>query len=104
VGEGRRISKEDGNEKGKEERLSGDRVVENTARASIVACARQAFDAWYSWVGSNHRTPVPQTENRLRRLCEPLRWSTNYYVISISNAALNTLPFSSFSAIVVAMW
>jgi hypothetical protein len=55
VGEGRRISKEDGNEEAKEERMSGDRVVENTARASIVACSREAFDAWYSWVGTKIR-------------------------------------------------
>jgi hypothetical protein len=59
---------------------------------------------WYSWVGSNHRPPVPQTEIRLRRRYDPLRQSANYYVISISNAALSTLPFSSFSVIVVAMW
>jgi hypothetical protein len=28
---------------------------------------------WYSWVGSNHRPPVPQTETSLCQACDPLR-------------------------------
>src|SRR6185312_12777993 len=43
---------------------------------------------WYSWVGSNHRPPVPQTEMCFCPRYAPLRQSTNYSVISISKIAL----------------
>ena len=46
---------------------------------------------WYSWVGSNHRPPVPQTEICFCPLYASLRQSTNYSAISISKIALGTL-------------
>src|SRR5262245_2658847 len=55
VGEGWRIGKQ----QRKEARIGSRALLQRSLRISrLAACVGRG---WYSWVGSNHRPPVPQT-------------------------------------------
>jgi|EndMetStandDraft_7_1072992.scaffolds.fasta_scaffold1065210_2 hypothetical protein len=59
---------------------------------------------WYSWVGSNHRPPVPQEEYSLRRGYAIPADATKMIVLSMISPAAFRLICAAIGAIVVATW
>ena len=97
MGEGLRIGK-----KGRTFRLDMCRG-EHGARFDVV-CTREGFEVWYSWVGSNHRPPVPQKEYDPRKGYAGTAKTTKKSMRSVAATAVGRLAPSPISAIVVASW